>query len=355
MPKYLLMRHPGYNRVYHDASLSLAFAELKAALPGLEAKTSEIGQEEVGGISYLGLRCESPLSPLDLERIGGLSFLYAIFQLEENHRATALLPLTNPYRFHMEEKFSSVLRYSGKTNELFTRFMIHTAGLLSDFDAQSNLHLLDPVCGRGTTLYEAAMRGYDAFGVDIEKKSVHEAFSYVKTYLKKERWKFSASHAQVAGSSKAEGIFMDWVDFARDKEQLAGEGEGVRSIGLICGDALSIHQYFKKDSFDLIVGDLPYGVQHGSRMGRSKGKSRTAPTRNPSELVKEALPGWQSVLRSGGVIALSWNTLVSSRSEMIGAAVGTGVEPAEGDPWERLSHRVDQSIRRDVLFLKKPI
>lgn len=352
MPHYLLMRHPGHNRVYYESSRELALAELTSAIPKLEGSDFELSESQLGGISYISLKAETELSIQELKLLGSLSFVYALFRESQLNDQACLIPLENPFSFAMDEKFSSLMRYSGKTNELFTRFMINLAALSSDFNPLDRLRLVDPVAGKGTTLIEGALRGYDTFGVEIQKKAQHEGYSFIRTYLKRERYTFRAERRQVSGAKGTEAIYMDGIEYARNRAAFENPDDPPREIGMICGNTLELNQYFKKGSFHLLVGDLPYGVQHGSRT--QKGKARQPPLRNPSELLGEALPSWLSVLTSGGCMVLAWNSLVSPRAEMIAAAARHGLNPVGGDHLERLSHRVDQSIRRDVLVFRKP-
>lgn len=356
MPKYLLLRHPGHNRVYFESSLPLAYAELKAAMGLLGLEEAAPVHEVIGGLSYLGLQTSSELKEEQLRLLGSLSFVLALFQVSSGLSSGGpplLAPLDHPFSFTMDEKISSLSRYSGKTNELFTRFLISVAACTSEFDPLSRLKLLDPVSGRGTTLFEAALKGYDAYGVEIQKKSVHEAHGFLKTYLKKEGWKIQVERKQVAGRKRSEAVYMERVEYARDRNALSDSENPPLGIGQICGDTQILDKYFARELFDLIVGDLPYGIQHGSKVSRPKDKSATTFHRNPSELLRQALPAWVSVLRKGGTITLAWNARVSSRSEMLSATSGVPVRPVEGEHWNRLTHKVDQSILRDVLILKK--
>ena len=76
----------------------------------------------------------------------------------------------------------TIPKYAGKTNEQFTKLLLNLTILLARrprrrmLDAQ--LVVLDPLCGRGTTLNQALMYGYDAIGIEIDGKDV-EAYAAV--------------------------------------------------------------------------------------------------------------------------------------------------------------------------------
>ena len=94
-------------------------------------------------------------------------------------------------------------------------------------------------------------------------------------------------------------------------------------------------------SVDAIVGDLPYGVQHG-------GRSAAGWQRSPLEVLAEAAPGWRSLLRDGGGMALAVNRHTLARSDATAVLADAGLRVISADGAFR--HRVDQSIDRDVLL-----
>ena len=105
---------------------------------------------------------------------------------------------------------------------------------------------------------------------------------------------------------------------------------------------------YRTGSFDVVVADAPYGVQHGSVTG-----PRT-PSRSPRELLADAIPVWAGVLRRGGALGLSWNTRVLPREDLVTMLVDAGLEPLDGTPFLGLAHRVDQAIERDVVVARRP-
>jgi tRNA G10 N-methylase Trm11 len=108
-------------------------------------------------------------------------------------------------------------------------------------------------------------------------------------------------------------------------------------------------EFFKEGSFDLVVTDLPYGVQHGSR---TAGKGLV---RSPEDLLAEAAPVWARLLRPGGAMGVAWNTFVAKRELAAGLLADAGLEVVEEAPYESFRHRVDQAILRDVIVARKPL
>ena len=55
------------------------------------------------------------------------------------------------------------------------------------------LRILDPLCGRGTTLNQALMYGWHAIGVDVDERDVEAYAAFLPRWLKDKRLKHTAS------------------------------------------------------------------------------------------------------------------------------------------------------------------
>jgi len=108
-------------------------------------------------------------------------------------------------------------------------------------------------------------------------------------------------------------------------------------------------RFFKNNSFNLIVGDLPYGVQHGNVSMQKK----SSLTRNPNELLSVCLNGWYNVLKPDGIIVLAWNNFVLSRDKFVDLLSENGFTVFNDGAYLDFGHRVDQSINRDIIVAKK--
>lgn len=345
---YLLLQHPGHNRVYYDAADRLAKAELMLAVERLSTVVNDVAIAEVAGVRYLRMECESQLSETDLQLVSRLSFLFALFRASEEKGKMLLEPIAIADYHHLPEKISSMLKYKGKTNELFTKMMVNVALLSSAFGYDEPIRLLDPVSGRGTTLFEAAVYGYDAYGIELDPKSVHEAHVFFKKFLQDERMKHIASKRQISGASRSSSTQIQEFTYAKDKD-LFKDLDQRRYLGLIAGDTCQAHEFFKKASFHLIVGDLPYGVQHGNNPQQT-GKSKT---RNPKELLADAIPEWKKVLYPGGVIVLAWNSHLASPRSLQTIFETNGMEVLTEEVYGMFVHQVDRAIKRDVIVARK--
>ncbi len=335
MTDYCLLPHPGTSAVFFSAVESLSLAELSLCLTRLETPCGNAGVKTWGGCRWYQFEAAAPLSQSDLSRIARLSSLYALFEQREGWLRPIDPGRSNPF----PEDLSAILKYTGKTNSLFTRLMLHMAELSLPYAPKGRLKLLDPVAGKGTTLYEALMRGWDATGVEIVQRAAHEGAVYFQKYLETEKWR----HKPI--KEKAYGAQAWKFAFARDKDELK-ENPGLWTM--IAGDAKNADKFFGKAAFDIVAGDLPYGVAHGSI-------AASGLARSPAALLTACLPAWRTVLRPSGVIALSWNVLVMPAADMVSMLESAGFSCLREGPYGEMSHRVDASIRRDIAIgVKKP-
>lgn len=343
MVNYLILQHPGHNRVFYIAAEQLAFAELAIASKRLEANCNNIAIKVIKGIRYLSFETNEILSKTDFEVISRLSFVFAIFTLDKNGDTEMLTPIEKHSYEFVDDKVSSLLKYPGKTNELFTKMMVNVGLLSSEFGYGDNIELLDPVAGRGTTLFEALVYGYHAFGIEVDAKSTHEVNVFFKKYLENERYKHQVQKRMIYGKSKTDAVYINEFEFARTKEEFK-DSKQHKKIGVITGYTQDTDKFFNPNRFHLIVGDLPYGIAHGNKTGSQKSN-----TRNPFELLNLCLPAWKTVLKKGGVVVIAWNSFVVTRHKLAKAFTENGFEVLTGEPYANFEHMVDKSIKRDII------
>lgn len=345
---YLILQNPGHNRVYYNLSDKLALAELKITTKILSGNCTELKVAEIEGIRYLSFDVEKELSEADFDLISRLSFVFAIFKVDEIDNKIYFEPVQKLKYEYIDDKISSILKYQGKTNELFTKMMLNIALLSSDFSYSDKIKLLDPIAGKGTTLFEATIYGFDAYGIEIDQKYVQEVSNFFKKFIENERWKHSFEKRQIAGKKKTDAIFISEFIYSKNKADFKNE-ENLKSFGILNGIAQDAYKYFKKAQFHLIVGDLPYGIFHGNTTDKnSKGF-----TRNPMELLEQSLPEWNKILLKGGVIVVSWNTFVAGKQKIVDIFKSNDFEVFENEPYNDFQHLVDKSIKRDFIVAKK--
>ena len=345
--KYVFLQNPGHNRVYYNSADQLALSELQIASTRLSVPVESTGITDLKGIRYLQLETAEPLTESDLALLSRLSFAFAIFRLDQLNGEDCLIPLARFAYEYLDSKVSSILKYKGKTNELFTRMMINVGMLSSSFHPDDRISLLDPVAGKGTTLFEAAVYGYDGYGIELDPKVVHEAVVFFRKFLEDDRLKHRLDEHRVAGTNKNNAIMMAEFSYALTKEDFVSGN--LRKTGLVNGDTQDAFQYFKKPRFHLVVGDLPYGISHGSTNAKAAGK----PSRNPAELLRQSVTEWSRLLIKGGAMVLAWNTFVLDKHSLSKIVESTGLQVKKSEAYNGFEHQVDKAIRRDILVAVK--
>ncbi len=346
MNKYAILVNPGHNRVYFESSKKLSISEITLSFQKYNINYQNLMGEILNGIYYITFE-----SDIDTEKIENLcaklSFAYALFEIKDINNEKYFRPLSLITKGFMDESLSMILKYTGKTNELFTRLMINIAVNSMTYE-KDDIKLLDPIAGKGTTLYEGLIYGYDSYGIEICDKSVNEAYTYFKKYLEKEKYKHSTDTLKIKSSDKSFSGKKYSIQIAKDKDDL--KNKNFRQWELVYGNSIYADRVYKKNFFDIIVGDLPYGVQHGN-MIKSK---QTSITRNPKELVSEAAPAWKNILNKGGALVLAWNSFLLSRNDFSKLLENAGFEVLNDGIYKEFEHRVDQAIKRDIIVAVKP-
>jgi SAM-dependent methyltransferase len=344
MTSYALLLLPSANRVYADAAVDLTVAELevfnRAVLGG---RLREVGPESIAGVGYVGFTADD-LSERDLAYLANASAAYALF-----HKQGELLAPVELHRLdRYDDDLLTIQKYAGKTNEQFTKLLLNVT-LLARADASDlldrRLRVLDPLCGRGTTLNQVLTYGYDAAGIDLDGKDYEAYVSFVRTYLQRKRIKHRIEEGSVRRERKVVAKRMT-VALSPDREEYrAGDAQ---SLDVVNTDTVRALEFFKPGTFDALVADAPYGVQHGST--GPKGLRR-----GPLELLTEAAPVWARLLRPGGALGISWNTHVARREDAAAVLDDAMLEVLDDGPYAQLRHRVDQAITRDILVARKPL
>lgn len=339
MSRYAMLLAPSANRVYADQASRMSQAELAAFAPVLSAAPEEIGVTVIGGVEYLTFTAE--LSPRDIAFVSNLSSAYALFELVEDDllRPHTLTPLAR-----YDSDLITIPKYAGKTNEQFTKLVLNLT-LLASASAErmldGHLTVLDPLCGRGTTLNQALMYGYDAIGVEIDGKDVEAYKLFLQTWLKRKRLKHTADLVPMRRQGRRAARRLEVTMAASKDDHKAG---AVQKLTVLHADTTGLEGLIRGNVADVLVADLPYGVAHGS-YDDAGGISR-----RPLDLLERAVPEWLPLLRPGGAIGLSWNVKVARRELAEDILIAAGLELVEYGYFE---HRVDQGIERDVIVARK--
>ena len=338
MVQYALLARESANRVFGQWAPKLLRAEVLALGPHLSKGVSDVRIEQIGGLSFATFEAES-LTPTDRFILSNFALGRGLF---ERTRNGALSPIDPTPLSWFESDLITIQRYTGKTNEQFTHLLVNLAIAASPaaharaFEGRQ-VRLLDPVSGRGSTLNRGLMYGFDVAGIELDETSVEQNRIFLTTYLKDHRIKHKAERERIrkgdlAGSSAFEIAI---------RPESPTERQHVR----VCLAETSLgSKLFPGKRFDVIVGDLPYGIQHSSKKGSRKGRDAD---RSPEQLVSDSLSGWTKLLEHGGGLALSWNIKTLTRDCLVGMLTEVGLEVVIHP--ESFEHEVDRQITRDLI------
>ena len=331
---YAFLLYPHANVRYRQSLLQLAVQELAMTLTAL-GREAEVTPKEMGGATFLTFEA-AKLTERDMRMLSQLASVYMLFSMEDGR----LTPIARTHPNYVGEDLPALLKYKGKTNEMFTDTMLTMALAASAFMPvhDSQLVVCDPMAGRGTTLMLALRRGYHGVGLEIGKADVKEAADYMTRYLEFHRIKYKRTDSALTVRGQVGGRENKFVFSDSAEHFKAGD---TRTLRLICGDTREAAALLKPNSVHLMVTDAPYGVQKGTA-GRQDSIGGT---------IAAALPGWFDVLKSGGVLAMSFNTHVTRREGLVRLFEKAGFEIVQT---ANLEHWVEQAISRDVILARKP-
>lgn len=326
------------NRLYANQAADLLAGELLAVRPAMHASIDEVAAVELGGVRYV-VFVTPELDDHDRFIVSNLSSARALFELLDGEsRGDLLRPIALDPLAYFSSDLVTIQRYPGKTNEQFTHLVLNLAVAASSAAAERSaagqpVRVLDPVAGRGTTLNRALTYGYNVSGVEIAAADVDQYRTFITTYLKSKRVKHKLSEQKVRKGPHA------------GTSRIAIRIGGGQQLELVRGDTIATAEFFTAKSFDVVVADLPYGVQHRAAASGTKARS-------PHELLDESLDGWRQVMRSGASIALAFNTRTLARPDVDALLTTHGFELVEHS--QSFEHIVDRSITRDVTMACKP-
>lgn len=313
--KLKLLVSPLTKGAFFAQHLEVAQAELQAHVGECRVEVDVRGSLEF-------LTVELPAAALPL--LARLSFVQGIF---EDTGGEGLRPLDQRAEFVLPEELVWGAKYAGKTNEVVTQLAINLALQRCEPRGARSLRLLDPMAGRGTTLLWAARYGLCALGIERDRRALDDLQRHVKKQTKLHRIKHQQSHGFVGRANRQDsGRFLQYV-------------LGGATLKLIVGDSRDAVDLLQRERFDLIVADLPYGVQHVGPRG----------TRNPMEEISACAPGWAASLRGGGAMVLIFNAKQPKRAELVLPFAAAGLVEQSFSA----RHRMSESIVRDLVVFTR--
>jgi hypothetical protein len=309
-----LLISPLAKSAFYGAFVEIAKAELTWLLGA-----QEVHYKRVGAMDFFEIQA----SAQQLPQMASLASIYGIFECQAGRLVP--LPVNSPFELHEDFVFGA--KYRGKTNELLTQLLINVGLRSIEYSAVSDVKLLDPMCGRATTLLWAMRYGMQAKGIEQDAKALADIRQNVKKWCKIHRLKHRFEEGFVGKANRQNrGKF---ISFAANNA----------SMRVIAGDSANAGSLLRGEKFNLLVSDLPYGIQHFT----------TEKTRNPLAVIKACAQGWSASLKPGGAMVLAFNSYSPKRDELIEVFADYQMEALDFSA----AHRMSESIVRDVVILKK--
>lgn len=317
---------------------STQYAELATTLAPYEIMLSTVGSHltdditpiEMGQQSYLKFELDTDLDTELMQELNNFAMTSAYFDFYDrlgDLEGPLLKPIEIPHEPPFPTSLISTRRYRGKTNELFTQFMCNVARYSSDYATTPwrKLTLLDPLSGGGTTLFVGLVLGADVVGVEKNQQVIESTISFLKQYMKEGR--ISAKFRE----DKFKNLGKRWfITLNQTIRCVVGRGNTTDVQHFVNG--------LKRPQ--LVVTDLPYGIQHRTEW---------------QALLEEALPAWSNVMADGGALVFSWDATRFPRDEMIEFVEDVSdFTVLNHPPYNQLGHQVDRVIKhRDVLVARR--
>lgn len=328
--KYIMLLWPHANVRYQNETMKLAESELRLMLD-VFAPEGEISAYSALNLPALEIRLDGAMKPEMMKAVCAHSLMYGLFEDCDG----LLKPVAGRAEAYVGADLPGILKYKGKTNEIFLQLMVNAALYSGGFAHKGNerLELLDPMCGRGTTLFVGANRGWNTTGTDVDKNDLSEAEKFLKRYFEYHRMKHEHKRESrtIPGAkpiSVSSFVFADTSGHFKNDDRC-----GLR---MACTDAARVREVFGKEKFHMIVCDLPYGVQHSGVGG------------SPEKVLEKALPSWKEALKKGGTVVVSFNAQTLKREKVLALMEAAGLEAKRGGAHEGFSHWVEQAVTRDI-------
>ena len=315
MKSIALLISPRVKSAFFNDYIDVAKAELAWLIGPQEITYTKIGQ-----MDFFEIKAREE----QFKQLASLSFVYGIFEQQNNQ----LVPLPINTSFELHEDFVFGAKFKGKTNEILTQMLINVGLQSIDYQHTPDVKLLDPMCGRATTLLWAMRYGMKAKGIEQDPKALADIRQNVKKWCKIHRQKHQFKEGSVGAKANKQNKGK-FIDFSANNT----------TIRVIAGDSTDACSLLNGEKFHLLISDLPYGVHHFT----------TNKTRNPLTVLKACAHDWSESLKPDGVMVLAFNSYLPKRKDLIAAFKEHRMQAFEFSA----PHRISESIVRDVVILKR--
>ena len=199
-------------------------------------------------------------------------------------------PIDQKANFYLHADFIFGSKFKGKTNERLTQLMLNA---ICSIVNKEKPKILDPMCGRGTSLFWALAYGLKAKGIEKDLRSIEDIQRNVKKWNKLRKANLKFEEGFVSSKNKA-GIGKYFMMSSPESHYKHVIGDSKDCVELLSGE-----------KFDGILTDLPYGVQHFGGNG----------DRSPLRDLQDSIPEWVKLLNHGGAVVISFNANLPKKKD----------------------------------------
>ena len=214
----------------------------------------------------------------------------------------------------------------------------------ADRPADRPLHVLDPMCGRGTTLNQVLMNGWHAAGLDVDARDFDAYAAFLAVLAPAQAAQaHRRGHAAAARRRQARSA-LPRRDRRTKEEWKAGDAITVDYVNADTLHTRAVHRAASRStrssSTRRTASSTAAAPAAGSRAARSTCCARPSPSgpRCCAPAARWGSPGTPT------------SPTASRRSAVLADA---GLEPLDDGPYRGFEHRVDQAIQRDVLVARE--
>ncbi len=213
VPEYLVLLAPSSNRVYAGDAPAITAAEaeivVSAAAPDGFAPRRPT---TVAGVPYLAVDLADGVDP---QVLGRLAATFAVFERRgatcsarrgAGRRALGRRPAHHPQVPRQDQRAAD----PGPAQ--------HHARVDRPRPTTTRPTVLDPLAGRGTTLSWALTLGYDAVGVEVERREVEAYAAFLTTWLRRKRLKHRIGLTPLRRAGQRLGDVLE-AEVGRDDRQ----------------------------------------------------------------------------------------------------------------------------------------
>lgn len=310
-------------RATQYAAMAATLALPEIALSPLAQYVGDPHLIELAGQPYL--KMDAPTTPVEIPVFATLTEWFDYVETLGGEQGPWLRPIPVQETLRFSPELVEARRYKGKTNEVLTQVLLNVARWTHGGTPRL---LFDPMAGGGTVSFTALRMGYSVLGVERDKEAVIGTDMFLRTYFQEERVK----HSRFQEKRKVGNRFR--ISLPNDQSITWAQGHTSDTFSLLEGLPGTPRP-------DMVVGDLPYSIQHNAR--------QPLPA-----LLAEALPIWRDFAASGAVLALAWNATTLKRELMRELVAQAGWHVLSGGAYDEMAHQVDRVIKvRDIVVARR--